>query len=145
MNGLMIRFAKLPDDWPDICTIRCQVFQLEQRVDPALDFDGQDEQTQQILAHLDGVPIGTARIRELDSQTAKVERVAVLKKFRGCGIGYELMQFILRSLIEKRTEIVWVNAQMPVKAFYERLGFVQEGAVFEDAGIPHIRMKKLLN
>lgn len=145
MNGLVIQVARLPDDWPDICAIRYQVFQLEQSIDPDLDFDGQDEQTQQVLAYLDQVPVGTARVRELDLTTVKIERVAVLKPFRGCGIGYRLMQFVLQFLTEKHTQVVWVNAQMPVKAFYERLGFVQEGSVFEDAGIPHIRMKKLLN
>lgn len=145
MNGLVVQFATIPDDWSYIRTIRHQVFQLEQGVDPALDFDDQDEQAQQILAYLDQTPVGTARIRCLEPQTAKVERVAVLKPFRSHGIGYQMMQFILQHLTEKQIERVYVNAQMPVKTFYERLGFVPEGAVFEDAGIPHITMKKLLN
>lgn len=145
MNGLVIRFATLPDDWSSISSIRGQVFQIEQQVDPALDFDGHDQEAQQLLAYLDDQPIGTARIRLLTSQTAKVERVAVLEQFRGRGVGYKLMQFILKYLTDSRIETVYVNAQLPVQEFYEKLGFAPEGSVFEDAGIPHITMKKLLN
>jgi predicted GNAT family N-acyltransferase len=31
-----------------------------------------------------------------------------------------------------------------VKDFYLRLGYVEEGSVFDEAGIPHIAMRKRL-
>ena len=37
-----------------------------------------------------------------------------------------------------------LDAQVPVIPFYERLGFVAEGPVFDDAGIPHRRMTRPL-
>ena len=39
---------------------------------------------------------------------------------------------------------VQVNAQEQVRVFYQKLGFEPEGAVFEEAGIPHVKMRKLL-
>ena len=38
-------------------------------------------------------------------------------------------------------EIV-LHAQISVAAFYRRLGYVEEGEPFDDAGIPHIAMRK---
>jgi predicted GNAT family N-acyltransferase len=33
-----------------------------------------------------------------------------------------------------------LNAQVTAAAFYRKLGFVEEGPIFDEAGIPHTRM-----
>ena len=38
-------------------------------------------------------------------------------------------------------EIV-LHAQVAVAGFYRRLGYVEEGDLFEEAGIPHVAMRK---
>src|SRR5204862_77624 len=43
----------------------------------------------------------------------------------------------------RRRELV-LNAQLPVLAFYERLGYRAEGPEFLEAGIPHRAMRKPL-
>jgi predicted GNAT family N-acyltransferase len=35
-----------------------------------------------------------------------------------------------------------VHAQLPVRGFYEKLGFTAYGDVYEEAGIPHISMER---
>jgi predicted GNAT family N-acyltransferase len=35
-----------------------------------------------------------------------------------------------------------VHAQVPVRGFYEKLGFAAYGEVYEEAGIPHISMER---
>jgi predicted GNAT family N-acyltransferase len=37
---------------------------------------------------------------------------------------------------------VVLNAQLTARGFYERHGFAPEGAVFMDAGIEHIAMRR---
>jgi predicted GNAT family N-acyltransferase len=144
MDELIVRVATLPDELPQVFQIRYLVFQVEQGVDAALEFDGEDERSTHLLAFLNKKPVGTARIRWLTAQIAKVERVAVLPEARGKGIGKQLMEYTFSFAIEKQATEVCMNAQKTVQAFYQRLGFQSEGTPFEEAGIPHIKMKKSL-
>ena len=144
MNNLVIKVADFSLDFPAIQHIRSLVFQLEQGVDAALEFDGKDETAHHLLAYLDGQPVGTARIRMLDDHTAKIERVAVLKMARGTGIGKHLMLEALTFLKHTQMLEARIHAQTAVQDFYQRLGFETEGEIFSEAGIPHVKMKKLL-
>ncbi len=144
MDNLVIKVAEFSSDFPTIQHIRYLVFQVEQGVSADLEFDGNDEAADHLLAYLDGQPVGTARIRRLTAQTAKVERVAVLKTARGLGIGKQLMLEAFAFLGATHVSTIQINAQAAVQAFYQRLGFEAEGELFVEAGIPHVKMKKLL-
>ena len=37
-----------------------------------------------------------------------------------------------------------VHAQLPAEPFYRNRGFVREGEVFQDQGVPHVLMRKRL-
>ncbi len=144
MTNLIIRPAQIPKELPQVYKIRYLVFQIEQGVDPTLEFDGRDESSNHLIAFLGEKAVGTARIRFLEGSMAKVERVAVLPEVRGQGIGRKLMDYIEAFLVERQVTEVYMYAQKPVREFYEKLGFVSEGKEFEEAGIPHITMRKLL-
>ncbi len=144
MDNLVIKIADFSLDFPAIQHIRSVVFQIEQGVAAELEFDGHDGAADHLLAYLDGQPVGTARIRKLDHNTAKVERVAVLKSARGFGIGKRIMIEALAFLRKAHVAEVCIHAQEAVRDFYQRLGFKPEGEIFFEAGIPHVKMKKLL-
>ncbi|MBW4692040.1 MAG: GNAT family N-acetyltransferase [Lyngbya sp. HA4199-MV5] len=144
MDNLVIKVANFSLDFPAIQQIRYLVFQLEQGVSAELEFDGNDEAADHLLAYLDGQPVGTTRIRRLDDRTAKVERVAVIEAARGFGIGKRLMVEAIAFLQNADVAEVHIHAQAAVNDFYQRLGFEPEGEVFVEAGIPHVKMKKLL-
>ena len=144
MNQPTIKTLIYPEFFAEIEAIRRSVFQEEQGVDPALEFDGLDATATHLLAYLDEQPVGTARIRYLEQQTAKIERLAVLSTARGLGIGKKLMVKALDVAQENNTQDVVVNAQEYVKALYQQLGFEQVGERFEEAGIVHIKMIKRL-
>ena len=127
-----------------IKAIRHQVFEVEQGVDPALEFDGKDESAHHLLAYLNDEPVGTLRIRYLDQYTAKIERLAVLASARGLGIGQKLMEKALEFIALTSIEKVTVNAQEYVKNLYLKLGFEVVGESFDEAGIPHIKMEKII-
>lgn len=144
MSNLQIKVVTYTQELIPIQTIRRLVFQEEQKVAPELEFDGQDETAEHLLAYLDGQPVGTARIRELDTRTAKIERLAVLPLARGKGIGRNLMEKAIDVAAKKNYEKVIINAQEYVKDLYIKLGFEQVGNRFEEAGIPHVKMIKQL-
>jgi predicted GNAT family N-acyltransferase len=144
MNQLSIKTLVYPEAFVEIQAIRRSVFQEEQGVDPTLEFDGLDATATHLLAYLDERPVGTARIRYLEQQTAKIERLAVLSTARGLGIGKKLMVKALDVAQENNTQDIVVNAQEYVKDLYQQLGFEQVGERFEEAGIVHIKMIKRL-
>lgn len=144
MNNLIIKTALLPQELLAIQTIRRSVFQIGQGVEPALDFDGQDETSEQIIAYVDNQPVGTARIRYLDNKTAKIERLAVLSTARGQGIGKKIMQTVIDVIAKKDVQEVLIHAQEYIKGLHQQLGFEQEGERFEEAAIPHVKMRKKL-
>ena len=144
MSNLIIKTAELPQDLAAIEAIRRLVFQEEQGVDPVLDFDGQDETSEQIIAYLDNQPVGTARIRYFVDYTAKIERLAVLSTARGQGIGKKILEKALDVLAKNNIQEVVIHAQEYIKGLYQQVGFQQEGEKFEEAGIPHVKMRKKL-
>lgn len=126
-----------------IRAIREQVFQVEQGVEPALDFDGLDEAALHIVAYDGAEAIGTARIRYLSDDLVKIERVAVLSRYRGRGVGREIMETAIAFLEQQPVSQIKVNAQVQVKAFYQKLGFEPWGDEFDEAGILHVEMRRI--
>jgi predicted GNAT family N-acyltransferase len=142
MGNLIIKIAEFYEEMMAIRAIRRVVFQEEQGVSPELDFDGLDEICEQLIAYLNDEYVGTARIKYLDNKTAKIERLAVLHKARGQGIGKEIMSKALEIIASKNIREVVIHSQEYVKDLHQQLGFQPEGEIFEEAGIRHIKMKK---
>jgi predicted GNAT family N-acyltransferase len=143
-RDLIIKIVEFPEEFTAIKAIRIAVFQEEQGVEPALEFDGKDEICDHLIAFLNKEAVGTARIRYLDEHTAKIERLAVLSIARGKGIGKEIMEKAIEIIASKHIPEVVINSQEYVKALYQKIGFVEEGRIFIEAGIPHIKMRKTL-
>lgn len=144
MYDFTVKVANLPDEWGKIAAIRVAVFQQEQGIDAALDFDGHDHSCQQFIAYLDDQAVGTARLRILDANTAKIERLAVLSSARRRGIGKQIMLKATELAAQHNIPDVVIHAQMYVQDLHQQLGFVQEGEPFQEAGIPHVKMRKKL-
>jgi predicted GNAT family N-acyltransferase len=144
MSQITLEVADYSEKYAEIQSVRIQVFQIEQGVDPSLEFDGKDETAEHIIAYLENQPVGTTRIRYLEQKIAKIERLAVLSTTRGRGIGKQLMEKALERVAQKNVREVVVHAQEYVKGLYQKLGFEQVGERFEEAGIAHVKMIKRL-
>lgn len=118
-------------------SVRRAVFVVEQHVPEELEWDEADAVSQHALASSDGVPIGTARLLP----DGHIGRIAVLRAWRGHGVGAALLTTMIDAARERGCAIVLLNAQVQALDFYRRFGFVAEGEVFPDAGIPHRAMK----
>ena len=84
-------------------------------------------------------PIATARLLKNNS----VGRVAVLKEYRGKGIGRLLMLEIIQQVKHEQREFLKLSSQVHAIAFYESLGFKVQGNEYLDCGIPHVDMRLL--
>jgi predicted GNAT family N-acyltransferase len=114
--------------------VRTIVFIEEQEVPEALEWDEWDAQCAHVLAQtLGGDPIGTGRLLP-DGQ---VGRMAVLRPWRGQGVGGALLRELLAMGRERGYSSMRLNAQVQAMPFYQRFGFVAQGPAFLDAGIPH--------
>ncbi|MDY6898934.1 MAG: GNAT family N-acetyltransferase [Cyanobacteriota bacterium] len=133
------------EQYPVIEIIRRRVFQDEQKVDATLDIDGRDKNCPQLIAYLDNAVVGTARIRYLDKDTAKIERLAVLSYARGNGIAKAIMQKALEVIASEHVPEVIIHSQEYIKGLHQKLGFEQIGELFLEAGIPHVKMVKTVN
>ena len=135
--------TKSQEEMQKAFNIRRIVFCDEQKVDPELEFDGLDLKCQHYLAVRNDRAIGTARLRIDNPNKIKIERVAVLLKERGKGVGQALMRRAINDAQNKKGCTIGIHAQSHAQRFYETLGFKQIGAEFEEAGITHIYMEYL--
>jgi predicted GNAT family N-acyltransferase len=126
----------------EIRQIRQAVFQVEQQVAEAVDFDGLDASASHLLLWIADQPVGTARIRLLSPTVAKIERVALLAPYRGQGLGQQLMQQVLHALDDWHISEAQLHAQAQTVNFYRKLGFVPQGEPFYEADILHVTMCK---
>lgn len=124
--------------------VRRTVFVEEQGVPEHREIDGKDDEATHFLATEDGDPVGAARLREYGDGVGKVERVAVVEPRRSEGLGRDLMDAVEATAVDRGYEELVLHAQVPVVAFYERLGYEITSEEFEDAGIPHREMRKRL-
>ena len=123
--------------------MRYKVFTVEQNIDQNIE-ESNDEKCDHFVAYSENNPVGAGRINYLEDSIAKVERMAVLKDFRGQQIGSKILKCMINYLIGKKISLVTLDAQYHAKNFYENLGFKQEGNIFDEVGIPHIKMVKKL-
>lgn len=124
----------------DAHEIRRQVFIEEQGVPESIEMDDKDDESIHLVAYEGKSPVGTARIREIEANVGKVERVAVLPTYRGNGIGERLMHSAEDVLAKRGIERIIVHAQRRVEGFYDALGYERIGGEFDEAGIPHVEM-----
>lgn len=133
-----VREAAWPADRTALRAVRETVFMREQGVSAELEWDGRDADARHLLAEdPDGQPIGCARLLE----DGHIGRMAVLKAWRQCGVGSALLAAAMGLAARQGHCTVHLDAQLQAIPFYERHGFIAEGEVFMDAGIPHRRMR----
>ncbi|WP_019123424.1 GNAT family N-acetyltransferase [Brevibacillus massiliensis] len=142
-----IRVVRSAQEKQDALKVRRIVFIDEQQVPEDLEIDEHDEDsadTLHFVAYREGQPVAAGRLRSYGEGTGKVERIAVLKSERGTGMGRQIMLAIEEAAARQGFKSLKLNSQCHAQPFYEKLGYEPFGDVFEDAGIPHIAMKKQL-
>lgn len=137
MSEIIIKQVDFTQDSEALKNIRTKVFILEQHVPPELEWDEYDKDATHVLAYYNNIPAGTARL----VNKALIGRMAVLKPYRGRGIGKKMLEFLMTLAHKMGVDTIQLSAQKHAVEFYKKQGFKICSDEYLDAGIPHFTMK----
>jgi predicted GNAT family N-acyltransferase len=120
--------------------IRFSVFVEEQGVPLDMELDETDAESLHALAFENDSAVGTGRLLP----DGHIGRMAVLKDWRGRGIGGRILAALMDEARRRGHREVVLSSQVHATAFYRLHGFVEEGAEYMDGGIPHRQMRRPL-
>ncbi len=91
---------------------------------------------------LDDSIIGGLILAPLNNEEIRLMQVAIDTKYQGEGVGKELIKYACKRAHEGGYSKIIMHAMLSVVNFYEKLGFTQEGDIFEEKGITFAKMIK---
>ena len=130
-----------------ILALRADVFVVEQAC-AYQDLDGKDEHSFWVWAEDEnGTVHATARLLPagISYKEISIGRVCTSMESRRTGLGKLLMEECLNQC-----ERIWgkqtitISAQQYLLKFYNELGFVEEGEMYLEDDIPHLKMKRIV-
>ncbi|WP_433830162.1 GNAT family N-acetyltransferase [Flavobacterium anhuiense] len=126
----------------DMLRLRCDVFVVEQNC-PYLDLDNKDQKGFHLLYFVDNELAGVTRLLPagVSYNEISIGRVVIARTHRGLGLGKKLMEASIAGCKEKFGKApIKISAQYHLSKFYQSLGFMEQGEVYDEDGIPHIQM-----
>lgn len=126
-----------------ILRLRQEVFILEQSC-LYMDLDGRDQQALHLGAWRDGVLMGYLRALPpgADYPESSLGRIVVSPRARGLNLGRNLVKRgIALNLDTWPGSGICIGAQAYLEKFYVELGFETISDVYDEDGIPHIKMR----
>ncbi len=145
MELKILKFADITgEDMYEIARSRCEVFVGEQKITDEAELDGIDNQCYHIYYKENGRVAAYCRIvpKGLAYDYIAIGRVLVLKEYRRRGLAQKLLKEALKYIKEElKEDTVVLSAQVYSKSLYESVGFKEISEVYEEAGIPHVKMK----
>lgn len=148
----IVRLVADDDDRKAAYAVRYDVFVTEQGVPADLELDELDDTADHFVAYEGEVAVGAGRLVVEEPGFAGVEaslgrvahlgRLAVRPEQRGTGLGIELVRAIEARAAVRGLRVIVLSAQTHAIGFYERLGYIAYGEVFDDAGLPHRWMRR---
>lgn len=139
-----LRWACSAHELGQALRLRRRVFCEEQGVAPALESDGRDDEADHLVAVDGDRVVGTCRLL-YEGETAKLGRLAVTRTHRGAGVAGAMLQLAERCARERGARRIALHAQTRVRHLYHRAGYAAYGEAFEQAGIEHVAMERLLD
>lgn len=124
----------------EILGLRYEVFTIEQ-TRMYQDMDRQDYDAVHVFDEVNGEIIAYARIFMESDEIVTFGRVVIKESYRGQGLGNPLMKQIMQAIKEYFPgNKIEIEAQVPVRGYYEKFDFKAVGDEFILAGSPHIKM-----
>ena len=125
--------------------IRHAVFAAEQGITASLMVDDADATAVHALAcNRFGVALASGRLLAAEAGVGQIGRMATLASVRGAGLGAAVLQALMQAARERGDRELLLHAQTSAVGFYQRAGFSAHGVVFEQAGVMHQAMRRLL-
>jgi YbgC/YbaW family acyl-CoA thioester hydrolase len=129
----------------DARAIRTEVFVEEQKIPADMEWDAADAGCVHAVAYNRfGAALATGRLLQHVPGVAKIGRMAVSQAMRGSGVGRHVLDALMKAAKARGDREAVLHAQMSAASFYARAGFVPRGPEFDEAGIPHVEMVRIL-
>ena len=126
----------------DIIDIRTEVFVIEQ--DFKEEFDDIDNHCMFLVMYDNDRAIAMCRYFPVDDDTYAIGRIAVVKEYRGKGIGSKIVEEAEKRLKDMSVKYAVLSAQLRAEEFYKKLGYAGEGETYYEEWCEHIKMRKRL-
>lgn len=125
--------------------IRAGAFMIEQSCPFGEEFDGNDYTATHLVGYMDGEPAATLRIRYF-ADFVKIERLAVLPRFRGSLLYREVVQTALEFCRRKGYVKAYGHAQRRLVPLWSRFGFkvIETAAPFVFSDHEYLEMQAVL-
>ena len=120
--------------------VRRAVFIDEQQIPESLEWDAHDPVSHHCVAFEGDQPVGTGRLLP----DGHIGRMAVLASARRSGLGGRILSALVDEARRRGDTAVQLSAQTHALDFYRRHGFVAQGEVYDEVGIPHRHMSRPL-
>lgn len=128
------------DELYELLRLRVNVFVVEQQC-PYAELDGRDRAALHVFLRDELGVAGCLRVLPAGVQEPEDAIGRVVTRDRGTGLGRRLMEAGMQAAQERfGAQVIVLEAQVYARGFYEKLGFRQVSAPFDEDGIPHIRM-----
>ena len=131
----------------EIARSRYKVFIEEQKIICEEELDGLDDKCIHIFLQDEERVVAYCRIvpKGINYENISIGRVLVLNEFRRKGIAQEMLnetvEYIKANFHDNR---IILSSQLYAKELYESVGFIVESDIYNEAGIPHVRMYKYI-
>lgn len=126
--------------------LRYQIFVLEQDILPELEFDQLDTPDRQYFVIFDDkLPVATIRYQKMNDLTLNPDRLCVHFDYRGQGLGANLLKSIEERAMNEGCCCSILSAEVSARSFYEKADYQVISDIFEEDGIPCVKMKKILS
>ncbi|HEY0201673.1 MAG TPA: GNAT family N-acetyltransferase [Burkholderiaceae bacterium] len=125
--------------------VRTEVFVHEQGIPAAEEWDADDASAvHAVVLGPSGQPLATGRLLRHAPGVARIGRMAVCRPARGGKLGRMVLEALLECARQRGDHEVILHAQRYAEGFYARAGFAPYGEPFDEAGIAHIAMRRVL-
>eukprot|EP01017_Pseudomicrothorax_dubius_P005263 TRINITY_DN11288_c0_g2_i2.p1 TRINITY_DN11288_c0_g2~~TRINITY_DN11288_c0_g2_i2.p1 ORF type:complete len:152 (+),score=23.64 TRINITY_DN11288_c0_g2_i2:125-580(+) len=129
-----------PELWEKVKTIRKIAFMDEHKVPAKLEFDEHDDLAVHFLLFQDDIPVGCARLTRRGDDWY-MGRLAIIRSQRGRGLGTFMIRKMIECCKERGIPSIIISSLAHLKVIYKKLGFVEFGEEFEQAGLQLIHMR----
>ena len=122
-----------------------KVFVMGREIPLEEEFDSEDKDGTVYVVVYDGdKPVATGRYKQIDAETIRPGRIAVLKDYRKQGLGESVVK-ALEDLGKERgcTKSV-IHGELTAAEFYEKLGYTRDSDVYLEDDVPCVTLKKTL-
>lgn len=128
----------------NILSLRNEVFIVEQNC-VYMDTDAKDQKALHLQGYINDQLVAYCRLFQAGDyfEEASIGRVVVSPKFRMLKLGHQLMDNAIQAIVDFFGEYqITISAQLYLRKFYEAHDFVKISDIYQEDGIPHIRMQR---